>query len=135
VSEEDVGVVRRSLEQFIAGDRDSGWSMWSEDAIGIPPKDWPEPGEVRGRDAIRAQFEGWNAVFGPDWTQQMRIEQLHDLGDRRVLASLAFETTGAASGVPLDQELATIYTVQDGEVVKAEFFMNWDEARAAAGIR
>jgi ketosteroid isomerase-like protein len=133
VSEEDVAVVRRSLEEFIAGDPDSGWSLWSEDAIGIPPKDWPEGGQLRGRDTISAQFEGWNAVFGPEWTRSMTIEQLDDLGEGRILAALGFATTGVESGVPIDQQLAAIYTVEEGEIVAAEFFMSWDEARERAG--
>jgi hypothetical protein len=34
----------------------------------------------------------------------------------------------------VSEELAAIYTVRDGAVVRAEFFMSWDEARGAAGI-
>jgi ketosteroid isomerase-like protein len=134
VSEEDVALVRRILELFIAGDRDQAWSWWAEDAVGIPPRDWPEVGELQGREAIRRQFEGWNAVFGPEWTRSMRIESARDLGEGRVLVELGFETAGLESGVPLNEELASIYTVRDGIVVRGEFFMSWGEARAAAGV-
>src|SRR5262245_55962748 len=118
MGEEEVALVRRSLEVFISGDRDAGWSFWADDAVGIPPADWPEGGELRGRDAIRRQFDGWNAVFGEEWTRSMRIEALRDLGDGRILAELGFESTGAGSGVRLaDQELAAIYTVRGEEIV------------------
>jgi ketosteroid isomerase-like protein len=133
VSEDDVAFVRRVLEHFIAGEREKAWSLWAEDAIGIPPKDWPEGGELHGRDEISAQFEGWNAVFGREWVRNMSIEQLRDLGEGRVLVTLGFETAGRESGVPLNEELAAIYTVRSGAVVRGEFFMSWEEAERATG--
>ena len=134
MSDEDVAFIQRVLELFIAGERDEAWGMWAEDGVGIPPKDWPEAGEFKGRDAIRAQFEGWNAVLGRDWVHALRISELRDLGEGRVLATIGVEPGAPEAGVPLE-ELATIYTVRDGMITRAEFFMSWDEAREAAEVQ
>src|SRR5262249_30361849 len=135
VSDEDVALIRRVLELFIAGQRDEAWALWAEDGVGIPPKDWPQAGEFKGRDAIRAQFEGWNAVLGRNWVHDLRIRELRDLGEGRVLATIGFESSASESGPHIGQELATIYTVRDGRIVRAEFFMSWDEAQEAAGVK
>jgi ketosteroid isomerase-like protein len=134
VSEEDVALARRSIELSIAGDINAGRALWSEDIIGIPPRDWPEPGPFRGRDELVRVFDTWSVAFGENWPTHMRISDAHELRDHRVLIELEFETSGVESGIPIDQELALIYTVGDGEIVKAEYFMSVAEARQAAGI-
>ena len=36
--------------------------------------------------------------------------------------------------LPIDQQLAVIYTISDGAIVKGDYFMSWAEAREAAGL-
>jgi ketosteroid isomerase-like protein len=134
VGEEEMALSRRANELFIEGDRDAAWALWSEDCIGIPPRDWPQSGPFHGREANRDEFQGWNMVFGPEWTSHLQIRELRDLGDGRVLVELEFKASGVESGIPLDQELAVIHHVSGGEIVKAEYFMRWGDARKAAGI-
>jgi ketosteroid isomerase-like protein len=134
VSEEDVALARRSIDLFIEGDRDAAWSLWSEDCVGYPPADWPEPGPYNGREALRDAFNSWNVAFGEEWTSHMTVEGVTDLGEGRVLLEMGFETSGVESGLPVDQKLATIFTVRDGKLVRADYFMNHEEARKAAGI-
>ena len=40
----------------IAGERDAAWDLWSEDCVGYPPADWPEPG--RSAQVERGAVEG-----------------------------------------------------------------------------
>jgi ketosteroid isomerase-like protein len=134
MSAEDLELVRRSFELFIGGDRDAAWELWSEDCIGIPPRDWPEPGPFRGPEELRSAFDSWSVAFGPDWFSHATVRGIRDLGDGRFLIELAFKTSGIESGIPVDQELASIFTVRDGELVKGEYFMSIAEARKAAGL-
>jgi ketosteroid isomerase-like protein len=134
MSVDDVELARRSIELFIAGDRDAGWALWSEDCVGIPPRDWPEPGPFRGRQQVRDVFNSWNVALGEDWTSHMNISGAHDLGEGRVLVELEFDAGSVESGIPLDQELAAILTVRRGELVRGEYFMAIAEARKAAGL-
>jgi ketosteroid isomerase-like protein len=134
VSEDEMAVARRAIDLFIAGDRDAAWALWAEDCVGIPPRDWPEPGPFRGREENRAAFDGWNVVFGREWTSHLAVREMTNLGEGRVLNQLEFKASGVESGLPVDQQLAVILTVTGGEIVKAEFFMEWREARSSAGL-
>ena len=79
-------------------------------------------------------FNGWNVAFGEEWTTHLTIMDIRDLGEGRVLIELEFATSGAESGLPIDQKLATIFTARDGELVRADYFMEHEEARKAAGL-
>lgn len=125
---------RRATDLFVAGDRDEAWGLWSDDCVGIPPTDWPEPGPFRGREQNRDVFNSWNVAFGPDWTSHLEVREMSDLGDGRVLVEFEFRASGVESGLPIDQELAVIYTISEGQIVKGEYFMDWAEAKRAAGV-
>ncbi|MGH2953424.1 MAG: nuclear transport factor 2 family protein [Solirubrobacterales bacterium] len=129
-----VKTVRESLDRFLAGDRRGAAATWAEDAIGVPPREWPESGVLEGREAILAMFESWDLAFGSDWPSKMTTERVTDLGEGRVLVELAFEPSGVQSGIPLDQSLSAIYTVREERIVEARFFVGRDEARASAGL-
>jgi ketosteroid isomerase-like protein len=134
MSAEDIELARRSIDLWIAGERDAAWALWSEDCVGYPPRDWPEPGPFKGREQLREVFNSWNVAFGEDWTTHMSVENIRDLGDGRVLLEFGFATSGVESGLPVDQKLAAIFTVRDDELVRADYFMNHEEARKAAGL-
>ncbi len=134
MSEEDVALARRAIDLWIAGERDAAWALWSEDCVGYPPRDWPEPGPFQGREQLRNVFNSWNIAFGEDWTTHMTVDEVTDLGDGRVLLELGFAASGVESGLPVDQELASIFTVRDGKLVRADYFMEHEEARRAAGL-
>jgi ketosteroid isomerase-like protein len=134
MGEEEVALARRSIELWIGGERDAAWALWSEDCVGYPPRDWPEPGPFRGREELREVFNSWNIAFGEDWTTHMAIKEIRDLGEGRVLLEFEFATSGVESGLPVDQELASIFTVRDGKIVRADYFMDHEEARLAAGV-
>jgi ketosteroid isomerase-like protein len=134
MSEEDVALARRSIDLWIAGDRDAAWALWAEDCVGYPPRDWPEPGPFRGVQELREVFNSWNVAFGEDWTTHMTVENIHDLGDGRVLLEFGFAASGVESGLPVDQKLASIFHVRDGKLVRADYFMHHEDARKAAGL-
>ena len=88
------------------------------------------------------QSRGWRrnrlrtflTAFGVGWQGSMAIDRLVELDGGRILVELSFHPTGTASGVSLDQAVASIYTVRGDRVVHAEFFMSHEAARAAAGL-
>ena len=129
-----MAVARRANELFIAGDLDGAWGLWSEDCVGIRPRDWPERGPWQGPEELRGAFESWDVAFGPDWTHHLTVREMTDLGDGRILNEYEFKASGIESGIPIDQELAAITTVRDGRLVRGEYFMTHGEARRAAGL-
>jgi ketosteroid isomerase-like protein len=65
----------------------------------------------------------------------LRVEVLdaRSNGDK-VLLWVRFVGHGAASGIPLDMELAHLYTMREGKAARAEEYMDRDEALEAAGL-
>src|SRR6185369_9154483 len=106
MGEEEIAVAQRAIDLWIAGDRDEAWAMWSEDCVGVPNRDWPEPGPWNGREKLRAEFQSWDTAFGQDWTTHLAVREMTDLGDGRVLLEIEFKASGVESGLPVDQELA-----------------------------
>ncbi len=45
-----------------------------------------------------------------------------------------FVGRGATSGIPIDMELAHLYTIRDGKAAKVVEYMDRDEALEAAGL-
>ena len=80
--------------------------------------------------ALEQQFASWLEAY-PD----LRVEVLDaQANGDKVLLWVRFVGHGAASGIPLDMELAHLYTMRDGKAAKAVEYMDRDEALKAAGL-
>jgi ketosteroid isomerase-like protein len=128
-----VDVLCRFYELANKGDA-ACWSLWDEEAVSVAPPEFPESGEVTGVDEIRRFFGSWRNVFGSHWFEGIRLEDVTELPDGRLLAEITFELAGERSGTPVAQPAGAIYTVRDGTIVRAEHFMERDSARTAAGL-
>ncbi len=129
-----MAVVERANELFVAGRLDEAVGLWSDDAVGIPPANWPERGPWQGAEELRRVFQSWDGAFGPDWTDHLSVSALRELDDGRALSEYVFKASGTESGIPVDEELAAIYAVRDDRLVRGEFFMSHTDARMAAGL-
>ena len=77
-----------------------------------------------------SQFAGWHEAY-PD----LRVEVLDaQANGDQVLLWVRFVGHGAASGIPLDMELAHLYTMRDGKAARVVEYMNRNEALEAAGL-
>jgi ketosteroid isomerase-like protein len=88
--------------------------------------------ELRGRGAqgFRSIWEEWT---GPFELFQIELERRFDRGDQIVdLVKLKARTR--TGGVPMEQAGAAVWTLRDGRLAKAEFYLQRDEALQAAGI-
>ncbi len=65
-------------------------------------------------------------------SQTIEVDEIHDLGDDRILILYRWVTRGLDSGIELILEMAYIATVRDGQFVRQEFFADQGAARAAA---
>jgi ketosteroid isomerase-like protein len=66
-----------------------------------------------------------------DYSQQ--IAEIIALGDI-VVVVLAISARGGGSGVPVAQELAVVWTFDDGMAIEARSFTSREEALTAAGV-
>lgn len=68
-----------------------------------------------------------------DWVDHtLRIKRIQADGDW-VLTETVWKTRGAASGVPLETEMAAAYLITDGNVSEVRFFWRWADAVESIG--
>jgi ketosteroid isomerase-like protein len=131
VSQENVEIVRRTIEAYIVGDRKAFYDFMAED-VEIRPdvSRWPEAKPFRGRD----EFRRFNADIDQGWEGGGRAEirEVFPVADR-VVVRADWGGTGRASGIDLRSSLTSIYTVRDGQIIKIEYFFDHTKALDAVG--
>lgn len=130
MSEENVDIVKRSIDAFRDGDLEGVLDIFAPEFEFEPSGRFMDmPRVYRGREGW---IEFWNE-FRPVWEDVViQIERMEDLEDR-VLTLGRLGGRGGESGIEVDAEAAWLHTVQDGRIVHLRSFTTWAEARAAAG--
>src|SRR5262245_16252221 len=138
MSEENVEVVRRLLEDFHAGvergDPGAGYESapLPDDFEYVMPEGIVNPfgrSVLRGRAEFVEFFRTWTEEF-EDWSQ--RVERLIDAGDR-VIALTRQSAVGKGSGAQVDLELGQVYEFEEGRLIRVRY-CSYDEALKAAGL-
>ena len=130
VSQGNVDFVLDGYARYNAGERRPELWFWHSDAEYHVAREDPDSTVRRGIDAIRQQFASWHEAY-PD----LRVEILDARanGDQ-VFLWVRFVGHGATSGIPIDMELAHLYTMRDGKAAKVVEYMDRTEALKAAGL-
>jgi ketosteroid isomerase-like protein len=130
MSQENLEIVLDGYARYNAGDRVPQLWFWHPDAEYHVARDDPDSAVHRGIEAIRQQFASWEEAY-PD----LRVEVLDARanGDQ-VFLWVRFVGHGAISGIPLEMELAHLYTMRGGKAAKVVEYMDRDEALAAVGL-
>jgi ketosteroid isomerase-like protein len=131
MSQENVEVVRRMCEAFLAGDVPSALAVlhadvtWHGTIGGLE-----EQVSAHGHDEVIAGF----VESLRDWERhRLEVEDYLDAGDRVVV--LWHEVgRGKASGVDVESRTAVVYTVRGDEVVEVQGYMDRQQALDAAGL-
>ena len=84
----------------------------------------------RGIDAIAKLFVSWLECLP---RPEIEIQQAEAREDK-VFLWLRFTGHGAASGIPLEMELAHVCTLRDGKAASVVEYMDRKEALAAVGL-
>jgi ketosteroid isomerase-like protein len=131
VSQENVDFVLDAYTRYNAGERTPQLWFWHSDAEFQAAREDPDSATHQGIQAIRRQFVRWHEAY-PD----LRVEPLDAKanGDR-VFLWVRFVGHGAASGLPLEMELAHVYTLRDGRVARCVEYFDRAEALEAVGLR
>jgi ketosteroid isomerase-like protein len=96
---------------------------------------------IAARSAVEGPFVGHDGVrkfFADNATNfevfQVRLDDVRDLGEDRVLAIGAIHIRGRAAGVEMDVPMAGIATYREGELSRWEDFRDRHAALDAAGL-
>ena len=130
MSQENIDFLREGYARFNAGEKTAELWFWQPDAEYHAARDDPDSAVHLGIDAIRKQFASWVDAY-PD----LRIEILEarESGEQ-VFLWVRFEGHGASSGIPLEMELAHVYTLRGGRAAKVVEFTDRDEALETLGL-
>jgi len=131
VSEENVAIVRESLEHFAATDEflnviapDFVWDMGTYAG-------WIDKPRFHGAEGLREFLTLWREPYD-DWG--MQLEELHDLGDDRVLALLEQSGKPHGSSALVHLQYGLLCTIRDGKLRCMEVYASYDDALEAAGL-
>ena len=96
-----------------------------------PDAVFPEATPLAGRDQFRGLLEEtWSA-----WSSlRVTPKESRDLGDGRVLVRSEWSATGAGSGLAASTNLSAIFTVRDGQISQADYFMDHEKALKAVAL-
>lgn len=82
---------------------------------------------VRGRDAVGDWFGDWFRQFGADYRFDIEEERVTE---NRVFLVASHHAHGKASGVPVEQRAAYVYTVHGGKIRRIEVWPGAQERLA-----
>jgi ketosteroid isomerase-like protein len=133
MSKKNVEIVRRTIEAYNAGDREASFNFIADDVQIYPDVSrFVEAKSLHGRE----QFKRFVADLDQGWEGGATgvIKEVFPVGDDRVVARAEWGGKGRASGIDLRSSLSSIYTVEDGKIVKIEYFFDHAKALEAAGL-
>ncbi len=132
MSQEDVELVRSSIEAYNTG-VDAYLEFMAEDVEVRPDTSvFPEAEPLSGREEFRRFLREINKGWEGGATAS-EIREIFPVGDR-VVARANWGGKGRASGVELRSSLTSVCTVEDGQIIKVEYFFDHAKALEAVGL-
>jgi ketosteroid isomerase-like protein len=133
MSQENVEIVRRTVEAILRGRWDQAAQLIDPDAKGHGTVGGLSEGEVlRGVAQFRQSFEQEDAEAWEE--RRLEPEEFIDAGHRVVVLVREFRR-GKGSGIELEAETAVVFDVRGGRVVRMQGYMDQAKALEAAGLR
>ena len=131
MSQENVEIVRRSLEAWNRRDRATLSALWRSDG----EIDWSRArGPLKGVYRGRGERESlWNEFFSTFEEAQVEVHDFTDAGSE-VVVSNSGQFRGR-DGIEVAAKSTFVYTVEDGQITRLRMFQERAEALEAAGLR
>ena len=130
MSQENIELMRRSVEAIERRDRTAWLATMDTDLEVVPPRDWPESG-VRGAEAAWDLYLDAFHAFA-----RVPLDDVEIVAAQadKVVARYRFELSGRASGADVEFDYWLVSTVREGRFTRSQWFANRDEALEAAGL-
>ena len=130
MSQKNVETMRRGFDAFARRDK-AAWFETCDPEIEVAPVgDWPETDPIRGRDAA------WNFFVATDEPWEPGPYELVEVieGDDKVFAHQRRDMRGKSSGIEVEYDYWTVFTLRDGKAQRLEWFADREAALEAAGL-
>jgi uncharacterized protein len=130
MSRKNVEVVRGVIDGWLRGDP-ATLELISDDVVYVSPPTMPDGRTYHGHEGVLQ----WVVDWGQEWTDyELDVLRYRDLGDRVVTVERN-RATGKRSGVGVDMQTVSLWTLRDGKVVRWQGYATEEEALEAAGVR
>jgi ketosteroid isomerase-like protein len=128
MSDANVELVRTIYDRFRAGDVDGALALHDSEIEVYDRPEVPDPQVYRGHEGVRSSLRVSQVEF-----EELDLvpEEFLDAGDR-VVVVFRFQGKGRRSGIPIDEQLAHVWTIRDGKAVRMEVHSGRDQALRAA---
>jgi ketosteroid isomerase-like protein len=125
VETSETTVVREMYEASNQGDFARARDYFHPDAELIVPATLPDPGVYRGRDELFRWFTSWYSTLFDSW--RVEILSMRQV-EEAVVIEHRLHGRGRASGAEVVQNSASVVTVRDGVIVRAQPQANLKDA-------
>ena len=129
MSEENVEIVRRINDAYLAGDFETALGLIDPD-VEFDISMRPDGKVYRGHEGVIEGLRTWTGTW-EDYS--FEVTELIDAGEH-VIAVDRQSGRGKGSGMPLEHSFSAVYTIRDGMVVRMAWFTNRADALEAAGL-
>jgi ketosteroid isomerase-like protein len=133
VSDENVAIIRRAFDAYLAGDIETVLSLCDQDIVITQAPEVPGVSpQQHGHDGVLEAFGLWPEQWDDFQIEILRIDAYP--GDH-VLVANRQSGRGKHSGVEVGGEFTFAYTVRNGKITEWQIFLHEDQALAALGLR
>src|SRR5437899_296399 len=127
MSHENVEIVRRANEV----DWDLGFAFLRSDIEWVVAKEHPNARVLIGHEAVAEYRREWEETI---LDMHFEMDRLLDAGGDRVVGTGTVGGRGTESGAEVRVRLAIVFTLREGQIARAEEYLNPQEALKAAGL-
>ena len=131
MSQEELDVVTGVFRDTNARDFSAAMDAYGDDVTLKLHSNYAGPSGqqvVRGKEAVGEWFGDWFRQFGDDYRFDIEDQRV---AENRVFLVAAHHGHGRASGVPVEQRAAYVYTVDEGKIRRIEV---WPEAEKLLAV-
>ena len=130
MSQANVEIVRAVFDRYLHGDEAAALALFAPDIVVTQFPDQLDGREFHGHQGVREAMAEWVGTWD-DWT--IELLRARGLGER-VLAIARQRGRGKASGVPIESDVAFLFTICRGAIARWQMFRTEREALKALGL-
>jgi ketosteroid isomerase-like protein len=127
MSQENVEIVRRALEGFVAGE--IRWETMDEE-VEIHDHDILDAGEYRGHSGFTRWLEDWSTGLP---VVSLELQEFIDAGDA-VVAVFLLKAKARGSSVDVERQDGIVYRLRNGKVIRLDYYNSRHQALKAVGL-
>lgn len=131
MSDEQEERIRAGVAAFSRGDVDALLANHAPDVEYRTAITTVEGGIYRGHDGVRQWLADLSEVVED---LDGRVEEIHEIDENRYLASGRFAGRGKGSGAQFDMEMAWVYRLRGGQLVRYEAYFDRADALQSLGL-